>query len=122
MKILNFSAVEVLPALLSKAKIQTIRPAWHEDKQLKPFADAFTKEFIKPLTSKAKLVYNKEKPARFKVGEQVQLMWYQRSKENHFCCFCGKKSHIGDRTSYLNCITAGSFYKLLGTATITEVF
>ena len=95
MKILNFIVVEILSALLDKSKTQTIRPAWRTFREI---------------------------PPRFKVADKVRIMWNQRSKNNHFCCFCGKSSHIGDRNSDLNCITAGSFEKHLGNAEITEVF
>lgn len=67
-KILNFTAVEILPALLSKAKTQTIRPAWVK------FNCKNCDE------SKEKYNHIAEKPARFKVGDEVKLMWNQRSK------------------------------------------
>lgn len=60
MKIINFTAVEILPKLLSKEKTQTIRPVWNKDK---PY---------------------------LKVGDKVQIMWNQRSKFKWFNRYTGK--------------------------------
>src|SRR3990167_11483451 len=95
-KILNFTVKDILPALLSKAKTQTIRPAWHN-----------------------KLVYvengkPKEKPPRFKVGGNVKLLWNQRSKYKQFCKNCGnhKTSHYKDiRTLWVTCPNCGDTSK-----------
>ena len=80
LKVLNFTALEVLPALLSKMKTQTIRKGWENisisHKGVKAFGGIIGKTV--------------EKPARFKVGEKIKLMWNQRSKYNWFCKGCGK--------------------------------
>jgi len=118
MKILNFTAVEILPALLSKAKLQTIRPAWGGD------------------INKGKPEYYKE--PRFKVADKVRIVWNQRSKYDWFCKGCGKGFAIGklliislDRHYYNHarinpkqCFKGrkGYFSKYLGNAEITEVF
>ncbi len=80
MKVLSFSAVEILPALLDKSKTQTIRPAWE-------------KGTIKNLdTGKMMGGFVKPKLARFKVGEKEQVMWKQRTspKDSWFCKTCGE--------------------------------
>ncbi len=108
MKIINFTAIEILPALLSKKKTQTIRPAWKE------YEDNKGIEFLKP--------------PRFKVGEQVKLMWNQRSKHKLFWLCCGKPflfkeqiMHYCDKSKEI-CMGGMNFNKLLGKAEITEVF
>jgi hypothetical protein len=136
-KIISFSAVEILPALLNKTKTQTIRPLW-EDLNLK-------KIFPKTSTD----AYVLKKP-RFKVGDKVKLMWKQRSKYKWFCKKCGgeinypqHKEEFGavyekkSKNAYIyhkgfekgECKFENvevsfipTFPKLLGTGTITEVF
>ena len=95
MKILNFSVVEILPALLDKSKTQTIRPAFKD---------------------------NKEKPARFKVGEKVKLMWKQRSKRKLFCKKCGYNCFQVKNKITEKCDGTTFFKKKLGIVEITEVF
>jgi len=108
MKILNFSAIEILPSLLNKSKQQTIRPAWKEYKDNKGV------EFLKP--------------PRFKVGEVVKLVWNQRSKYKWFWrgYICMGKSMLGEEVEQTQKILPHHrkwhFNKLLGTAEITEVF
>ena len=105
MKVLNFTAKEILPSLLDKTKKQTIRPAWHNRL-------AYVKDYK-----------SVEKPARFKVGEKVKLMWGQRSKYKWFCKCCGKFRPQGyDGYCPVNHKKNGTFNKELGTAEITEVF
>jgi len=62
MKIISFSTVEILPALLNKRKTQTIRPAWKAWKL--PLGAFTTKQDIEPIM----------KEPRFKVGEKVKMM------------------------------------------------
>lgn len=132
MKVLNFSAVEILPKLLSKEKTQTIRPAWNS--KLNTFVEG-----MEP-----------EKPARFKVGERVQIHWKSRTspKEAVFCKHCGKfifsEVHIDKGITKFTCenscfsfdeltlslpnhstekeLERHSFFKKLGEAEITDVF
>ena len=102
-KIIRFSAVEILPALLSKKKTQTIRPAWLQGAYIKDY-----KEELKPTLP------------RFKKGEEVKLYWKQRSTYTHFCKFCGrgvKPFQICEK-----CQEGMLFNKILGLAEITEVF
>ena len=111
MKIINFSAIEILPALLARTKTQTIRPAW-----------TFTK-----FTKKNIVNYSIEKPARFKVGDKIQIMWKQRGtpKDAMFCNKCGSNNVVNRVMDWFcqNCYNyTNIFPKILGTATITEVF
>jgi len=170
MKILAFSVVEILPALLDKTKDQTIRPAWkkfdvgdaklhhspisaeeyhYETKTSKEtkFPTSISGRMINRLTSGVgRFPENIGKPPRFKVGEEVKLMWNQRSKYQWFCRECGggidgyvttfegvnvfrhnglheciMKNQVND---FLDLVFSDNsvFNKLLGTAKITEVF
>ncbi len=100
MKIMSFSAVEILPALLDKSKTQTIRPAWsrftNTDKQRKPY---------------------------HKVGDEVRLMWKQRSKYRYFCSKCGIgcDNDTQQVTKNCECITIGVIDKTQRNVIITEV-
>ena len=78
MKVLSFSAVEILPALLDKSKTQTIRPAW-KDKH--PQWDKEPSKCIKEIRE------GFETKPRFQPKEQVTLMWKQRTspKGSWFC-------------------------------------
>lgn len=120
MKTINFSVVEILPSLLNRTKQQTIRPAWEEDKSLKPIADEINKKIIQKIEPKAKLVFNKDKLPHFKVGDKVKLFWKQRSKDNLFCEKCGFA--LGSCECGVKPTTKKYFNKHLGTAEITEVF
>lgn len=110
MKILSFSAVEVLPALLNRTKTQTIRPLFCENcwqGNIPPFEDVMSK--CPPDWHKT----------HFKVGEKVKLYWKQRSIYKWFSIFDGSpliddKGLEPERTLF--------FPKLLGEAEITEVF
>ena len=117
MKALNFSCIEILPSLLDKSKTQTIRPAWKEELDMtKQRIEPDTEEFNK-LVIPLKLV---EKPAKYKVGEEVKLYWNQRIKYKRFCKKCGAWMYdVGD---CLICSNRFGFNKLLGTGIITEVF
>lgn len=100
MKVINFTAKEILPALLRREKTQTIRPAWRDwDKYMG-----------------RGLAQNLEKPARFAVGEMAKLMWKQRSLDQWFWKTNGEECDTP--------MIAGNdkFHKELGIAEITEVF
>jgi hypothetical protein len=83
MKVLSFSAIEILPALLNKTKIQTIRPAWFGKWQT-----------IKGMNGEIPTVYYKT--PRFKSGEEIRLEWKSRNspKGSWFCSKCGKEAII----------------------------
>lgn len=103
MKILSFSAIEILPALLDGSKKQTIRSAW------KPHS-------------------NNLKPARFAIGEKVKLMWKSRGtpSDASFCGLCGNV--VQNIHRFTVCKTDGeipyiiTFKKCFGVETISEVF
>lgn len=149
MKVLSFSATEVLPALLDRSKTSTIRPLF------------CNLTYCQNPTTMSKCNH---KP-RFKVGEKAQIMWKQRSpKGSWFCKKCGShnsnwinfgpsagatgmcrickweyplyktkegiKSSIKRKmqlmrrgtTSEYECTPSPFFPKILGTVEITEVF
>ena len=104
MKLLNFSAVGVLPSLLDKSKTQTIRPAWE-------WNEGYYKNKDNILDSRRTCGegccndFMEKKPARFKVVDNVQLMWNQRSKYRFFW--------INDGSPVLSCddpFVLGDFY------------
>lgn len=126
MKVLNFSKVEILPALLDKSKTQTIRKAW-DDSQCSASGGEFGECEDNCITCKWAI---NAIPPRFKVGEQVKLMWNQRSKYQIFCKMCGvgledgMNPNIIELTNSKNkcgCV-ADLLYKELGIVKITEVF
>jgi len=140
-KAINFSAVEVLPSLLSKKKTQTIRPAWKSKKikMVKEFYPQFAKTDGKNLSvyGQAEMqtieLEDIDKPARFKVGEKVKLFWNKRSKHKMFCVESGEHAEKGFcKTHHLRTIMSPVgpglvkgckiFGKVLGEAKITEVF
>ena len=146
MQIINFSCVEKLPMLLDPKQIdiQTIRPAWEEYwkecnscKGAGSLAD-ISKGFnnaesviCSNCNGKKAFLKMKEKPPRFKVGDNVQLFWKQRCKYKWFCSNCGNgiKEYIekGDYSMIkrrgCGCDNQSTpFNKLLGTAKTIEVF
>ena len=135
-KILSFSAVEILPSLLSRKKQSTIRLAWRLPRKYPVYVDG-------KRTALSDFVEGSEKPAWFKIGDKVTLMWHQRGtpKDAKFCSNCGKQTKkvlVGKRVikfedriqteqDYVICCPKGMgwydvFPKILGTATITDVF
>ena len=127
MKQLNFTAKEILPSLLDKSKTQTIRKAWTEiniidDIDLLHFS--FCKDGIKPA-----FLVNKEhkeiedKPPKFKVGDEVELVWNRDSEHQYFNKKTGNAiplEHFEEGMSEL--LGDNLFSKNLGKVTITEVF
>lgn len=128
MKILNFSCSpankiyleQVLPALLGKSKVQTIRPAWITGVSRYTASGTKGKEIKEELDIKTI-----EKPPRFKVADEVRILWNQRSKYTFFCSKCG----IGNTGRIFleeGCPKCGNekapFDKHLGNVEITEVF
>lgn len=90
MKIINFSVVEKLPSLLDKSCSQTIRPAW-EEWHIIP---NYHRDRNIPLKCNCK-EKQKEKPPRFKVGDECQIMWEQGSRYKWFCGKCGSSATPG---------------------------
>ena len=122
MKVISFSAVEILPSLLNKSKVQTLRPAWNEPK-VKRF-----KSFDEERGQIHDILFDEapyEKPARFKVGEVVQLVWKAAAgypKNARFCRKCGKLSNPEACEVCSPTIQDyNTFPKLFGTAEITSV-
>lgn len=97
---LNFNALEILPSLLNKTKIQSIRKAWE---------DSFSKR--QGITDRTILI-----DAKFKVGDIIDLIWKKDSKYNWFDRTTGEGVNI----EYFS--NADAFYKKLGTVEIIEVF
>ena len=113
---LNFTVKEVLPALLSKAKTQTIRKAWqecyfdHKDDNLKENCT---------LCNGLDVV---EKPATYKVGDKVNVYWNQRSKYKKFCCCHGMGYDVPEKILQDHHLYSLEFFwKNLGRVEITEV-
>ena len=102
MKTINFNAIEVLPSLLDKSKTQTIRPAWKSIWGVAPSVE-----------------FTESKQPRFKVGDEVKLMWNEKSKAEWFDRTKGEGLDIKQIKPDFKCMC---FNKLLGTATITQVF
>lgn len=120
MKVINFSAVEILPALLSHEKTQTIRPL--------PTS-------ISHVGGLKWRIQRVNTTSRYKVGDIVQLMWKQRTspKDSWFCSNCGNIYHThtieSNGTHNAVCpICIGEFQpirafpKILGTVKLTEIF
>ena len=107
MQIINFTEKEILQKLLNKEKQQTIRSAFKIiDGKITP------------------------KPARFKIGDKVKMLWKQRSPYNEFCKVCGNPIKKAEGQAIYcdteNCPEFGrateTFNKILGTGTITALF
>ena len=121
LKTLNFTAKEVLPSLLNKSKVQTIRPAWKTEMVPDEKSDG-------TLMEEERIV---NKPPKFKVGEEVELVWNKDSKYDIFCELCGNGMKEKEFTGGLNypfCKKCDHFSdsvcfnKILGKAKITKVF
>ena len=122
MSTLNFTAKEILPALLDKSKTQTIRPAWTELKVHKITDLMKNSATAKPVLS----LGNVNKPPRFKVGQIVPMFWGQRRpKGTKFCrkcgnvwCRCQKECKNFGKPLYQEFC----FEKNIGKVEITDVF
>jgi len=131
MKILSFSCVEKLPALLrwrdEKLEWQTIRPAWklssgHEPKPLEVNYSSGPNPYpsVCPHCGWSDCICSEP---RFEVDENVQLMWKQRSQSEIFCKGCGQSTHQGKHLPTTeNFHPYDGFMKRLGTGPVTEVF
>lgn len=129
MKTINFSAVEILPALLDKSKTQTIRKAKPLDEW--ECEEVGTRVLGKEMKIKEKYEPGtkscKYKPPRFKVGEKARLYWKQRSQYMIFCKYCGAGIIAKSPDFYYTCgckqkFIKDCFNKILGESEITEVF
>lgn len=132
MKVLSFAAIEILPSLLNKTKVQTIKPAFCKD-------CGTESHWVNKKNGKGTRELHL---VRFKVGDKVKLMWNQRSKYGWFCKKCGKglqNSGVDDTALCPNKHTKVGGYeiailnlkqlkkfkvfgKYLGSVEITEVF
>lgn len=110
MKAMSFGAVEILPALLSHEKVQTIRPISKKPMKV-------------PLVGNPDNVFQLEMPPRFKVGDEVQIMWKMRTspKYSRFCRMCGEQIVPPKKVHPLS-HEIMTFPKILGIVKITEVF
>jgi len=97
MKIINFTATEILPSLLDKSKTQTIRPAW-KDIIGKPQKDKLGSNITATFST------TEERPPRFVVGDKVKLEW------------------TGSYTALQLAKGIGMHDRVLGTVEINEVF
>ena len=106
MKLISFSANEILPGLLNKSKDQTIRPLFDVQK------------------AKVKGSVIKEKELRFSKGEPVRIFWKQRTRFKHFCKGCGAGIHGSPHLiKNLHYECGDEFFdKIMGGGTITEAF
>ena len=133
MKVLNFTSVEILPELLKffetkgkEGKKQTIRPAWED------LTNKLQKRMgiLRVVKQVRKMTAIRQKPPRFKVGEEVKVLWNQRSKYQWFCQKCGKGCEPEITVGCSTCIfklpeeeaMLKPFNKYLGNVKITEVF
>jgi hypothetical protein len=129
MKAMSFSAVEILPALLSHEKTQTIRP------------DFFVCKMCGVVEGQCP---HRQKLSYYKVGDVIQLLWKQRTspKDSWFCSKCGQQitgytnrtlqdppinswvgeTHFIDRIMKPCGCTSTQFPKIIGKVKITEVF
>jgi hypothetical protein len=149
MKIISFSAIEILPKLLSKEKDQTIRPLkwtcnfckekfWSREECDNHIAEKSEVDKFYGNGNSTSTVYQQdimEPMTRFKVGDKVKLVWKQRSKYGWFCDQCGRgireesvenireveNTNLPETCSVTD-KSIKLFPKLLGTGTITEVF
>jgi len=134
MKSITFNCVEKLESLLSKQCTQTIHKAWETKENT--YVIPLSKKFICRDGNKILI----EKPAKFVVGDKVQLYWKKTSKYENFCRECGKAVDIkpdkngekGDIIINHSCSCPRiekqcrgehiNFKKCLGEVEITDVF
>ncbi len=134
MKILSFSCVGKLPALLrwrdEKTEWQTIRPAWKDIRgidETKLNHIALTSNGVEPefeiLKSHHDIIL---KPPRFQIGERIQLYWKQRSTYHHFKKSDGIGTRFTDevveRSRVMRVGAVEYFQKLLGTGPVIKIF
>jgi hypothetical protein len=120
MKVLSVSAVEILPAVLDKSKISTMRPAWKILPLSNPVKEG-TVTWEIPVEGSTRIKKMIETKPNYKVGETVQLMWKQRTSPRGamFCRECGEELYPKIKCKKLTGI--GGFPKIQGTAEIMEV-
>lgn len=118
MKIINNTCKDVLPALLNKTKITTIRTAFKKVQvvdDLKLHSVSKTKEGIKSCVIEEKSHFEiVEKPCKYKVGEIYEMQWDKNSETNYYCKQCETVSHE-------KCERGDMFTKDLGKIKITKI-
>ena len=137
MKTLNFTAKGILSSLLDKSKVQTIRLSFKETRVQPNEEDIDNWDMIPDCEDGCCYLFKQEKPAKFEVGEEIELVWDEKSEYESFdmidsCTFCSEnnKYSITKYVKYkdLVCDVCGAsltsiyFEKNLGKAMITEVF
>jgi len=98
-KYLNNTCKEVLPDFLDKSKCQTIRRGWENCKQCDKGYLYHNEEHPKVNCPNCHGTFRIDKPAKFKVGDNVKIYWDKDNQTKH--------QHI---------------WKELGVVEITEVF
>lgn len=95
MKIISFSEVRFVRAILEGKKTQTIRPLF--GKSNKKWTETFTPSPFLEMMDDMKIKQPIIKKPRFKVGESAKLMFKQRStpKDSWFCLKCGDSIAAG---------------------------
>lgn len=113
MKSMNFTAREILPSLLDKSKIQTIKKTWCNEITL--CFKGHTKEGLHL--------------PKYKVGDIVKIVWNRDSDYNTFCENCSGGIHYAaiahscaGKTTSIPLEKLRTFDKNLGKVKITEVF
>ena len=102
MRIINNTCVEVLPTLLNKTKVSTIRKAF----------DIVEFDF-------------KDKPAKYEIGDVCEMAWNEFNPHEWFCRYCGKESSPSSLDENI-CSPTGhgynGFNKNIGKVEIIEVY
>ena len=112
MKTINFSCVEKLQSLLNESCSQTIRKAWEICLVCKGKPCSVEPECY--ICNETGFV---DKEPKFKVGDEVKLMWDEKSKAEWFDRTKGEGLDIKQIKPDFKCMC---FNKILGTATITK--
>jgi len=128
---MNNTCKEVLSGLLDKSKVSSLRKAWKECRKCEGYCSinrsgTFESDWCD--VCKARGIFNK--PAKFAVGDKVQMVWDEESNKEIFCTKCGGKVRLYKETfetmrKCCNCGQIGllmTFHKVLGVVEITEVF
>src|SRR3990167_5499099 len=90
MPALSFSVIEILPALLNKTKVQTIRPLFlQKGEKPKRIEECDAPGLRNGITGKIDLPSIGHKKPRLKIGDHVKFYWKMRNKAKWFCKKCG---------------------------------
>jgi len=112
MEVLNFTEKKILPSLLDKSKTQTIRKAWEITNDEKLFK--YKLKEAKPIP------ILQDKPARFKIGEKVKVVW--NYEKYPFMCICDPLNKNGLSNKCLQEHGHNIFSTDIGVVGMTEVF